>query len=106
MACGHPVIGTNAGGIPGILNINKEDISDKTKTYVTPVGVLVPMDNSEALSSAVCDVLDEKVKFNNDFIVNYTKEHYAQEEITKHILNIFEEAVSESNKEKNFEEEK
>lgn len=100
MACGHPVIGTNAGGIPGILNINKEDISDKTKTYVTPVGVLVPMDNSEALSNAVCDVLDEKVKFDNSFIVNYTKEHYAQEEITKHILGIFEEAVQNKKKDR------
>ena len=64
------------------------------------------MDNSEALSNAVCDVLDEKVKFDNDFIVNYTKEHYAQEEITKHILNIFEEAIPESNKENSYEEEK
>ena len=100
MACGHPVIGTNAGGIPGILNINKEDISDKTKTYVTPVGVLVPMDNSEALSNAVCDVLDEKVKFDNSFIVNYTKEHYAQEEITKHILGIFEETVQNKKKDR------
>ena len=36
MACGHPVIGTNSGGIPGIMNVNREDISDKSKTYVTP----------------------------------------------------------------------
>ncbi len=100
MACGHPVIGTNAGGIPGILNINKEDISDKTKTYVTPVGVLVPMDDSKALSNAVCDVLDGKVKFDKDFIINYTKEHYAQKEITKHILNIFEEADPNKKKDK------
>ena len=56
MACGHPVIGTNSGGIPGIMNVNKEDISDKSKTYVTPVGVLVPMDDSQALSDAVINL--------------------------------------------------
>ena len=60
MACGHPVIGTNSGGIPGILNVEKKDISDKSKTYVTPVGVLAPMDDSEALSNAVCDVFNRK----------------------------------------------
>ena len=96
MACGHPVIGTNAGGIPGILNINKEDISDKSKTYVTPVGVLVPMDNSEALSDAVCDVLTGKDKFDNNFIADYTKKHYAQEKITKDILAVFDSAVTNS----------
>ena len=94
MACGHPVIGTNAGGIPGILNVNKEDISDKSKTYVTPVGVLVPMDDSQALSNAVCDVLTGKDKFDKDFIVDYTKEHYSQEGITKKILKVFEEVSS------------
>ena len=94
MACGHPVIGTNSGGIPGIMNVNKEDISDKSKTYVTPVGVLVPMDDSQALSDAVCNVLTGNYKFDNQFIVDYTKEHYSQEGITKQILGVFEEAVS------------
>ena len=41
-ACGHPVIATNSGGIPGILNVDKEDISDKSKSYVTKLGVLIP----------------------------------------------------------------
>ena len=94
MACGHPVIGTNSGGIPGIMNVNREDISDKSKTYVTPVGVLVPMDDSQALSDAVCNVLTGNYKFDNQFIVDYTKEHYSQEGITKQILGVFEEAVS------------
>ena len=58
------------------------------------------MDDSKALSNAVCDVLDGKVKFDKDFIINYTKEHYAQKEITKHILNIFEEAVPNKKKDK------
>ncbi len=93
MACGHPVIGTNSGGIPGILNVEKKDISDKSKTYVTPVGVLAPMDDSEALSNAVCDVLTEKDKFDNDFIVDYTKKHYSQEGITREILGLFDNVV-------------
>lgn len=99
MACGHPVIATNSGGIPGILNSEKEDVSDKEKTYVTPLGVLVPMDNPEALGEAVCDLLDEKIKFDNKYIANYAKEHYAQEKVTKNILNIFEEAVADKDKE-------
>lgn len=41
-SCGHPVIATNSGGIPGILNVNKEDLSDSNKTYITKLGVLVP----------------------------------------------------------------
>ena len=89
MACGHPVIGTNAGGIPGILNSNKQDISDKSKTYVTPLGVLVPMNDSKSLSKAVCGVLDGSIKFDKQFIVDYTKKNYAQPQITKHILQIF-----------------
>ena len=41
-SCGHPVIATNSGGIPGILNTEREDLSDKEKSYVTKLGVLVP----------------------------------------------------------------
>ena len=99
MACGHPVIATNSGGIPGILNSEKQDVSNKEKTYVTPLGVLVPMDDSKALGEAVCDVLDEKIKFDNKYIANYAKEHYAQEKVTKNILNIFEGATADKEKE-------
>lgn len=41
-SCGHPVIATNSGGIPGILNVNKEDLSNNENTYITKLGVLVP----------------------------------------------------------------
>ena len=99
MACGHPVIATNSGGIPGILNSEKQDVSNKEKTYVTPLGVLVPMNDSKALGEAVCDVLDEKIKFDNKYIANYAKEHYAQEKVTKNILNIFEEVATDKDKE-------
>lgn len=67
-ACGHPVIATNAGGIPGILNRENEDISDKTKSYVTPLGILVPPlpDRPVSLDEAQKDELDEyMVKYMN-----------------------------------------
>ena len=67
-ACGHPVIATNAGGIPGILNRENADISDKTKSYVTPLGILVPPlpDRPVLLDEAQKDQLDEHmVKYMN-----------------------------------------
>lgn len=67
-ACGHPVIATNAGGIPGILNRENADISDKTKSYVTPLGILVPPlpDRPVLLDEAQKDQLDEyMVKYIN-----------------------------------------
>ena len=129
-SCGHPVIATNSGGIPGILNTEREDLSDKEKSYVTKLGVLVPplpdrpaelnedavnkldkmpaiysmigskeekskfvSDKAEelgingetlgtyfdgymrtvtGLSSAVIDICDDKLQFNNDEIADYT----------------------------------
>lgn len=41
-ACGHPVIATNSGGITGILNVDKDNLSDKSQSYVTKLGVLIP----------------------------------------------------------------
>ncbi|MBR3002907.1 MAG: glycosyltransferase [Clostridia bacterium] len=59
-SCGHPVIATNAGGIPGILNTEKEDLSDTTKSYETKLGVLVPPlpERPQELSDEEKDQLD------------------------------------------------
>lgn len=155
-SCGHPVIATNSGGIPGILNTEREDLSDKEKSYVTKLGVLVPplpdrpaelnedavnkldkmpaiysmigskeekskfvSDKSEelgingetlgtyfdgymrtvtGLSSAVIDICDDKLQFNNDEIADYTQRTYSQEVIRDKILGIFDEAQSDFNK--------
>lgn len=60
-ACGHPVIATNSGGIPGILNVGKKDISDKSKTYVTELGILIPPlpDRPNELDNQGKEKLDE-----------------------------------------------
>ena len=155
-SCGHPVIATNSGGIPGILNTEREDLFDKEKSYVTKLGVLVPplpdrpaelnedavnkldkmpaiysmigskeekskfvSDKAEelgingetlgtyfdgymrtvtGLSSAVIDICDDKLQFNNDEIADYTQRTYSQEVIRDKILGIFDEAQSDFNK--------
>ena len=155
-SCGHPVIATNSGGIPGILNTEREDLFDKEKSYVTKLGVLVPplpdrpaelnedavnkldkmpaiysmigskeekskfvLDKAEelgingetlgtyfdgymrtvtGLSSAVIDICDDKLQFNNDEIADYTQRTYSQEVIRDKILGIFDEAQSDFNK--------
>jgi len=110
-ACGHPVIGTNAGGIPDILNTTGKIIKEPylaeyrnnpsiltpdagtTGSYTTDLGILVPMDDSTALANAVCDVLTKKKQFDNHYIASYTKTHFSQKEITQKILRIFEECL-------------
>ncbi len=60
-SCGHPVIATNSGGIPGILNVEKEDISNKSNSYATKLGVLIPPlpDRPEELNHVQKDELDK-----------------------------------------------
>lgn len=81
-SCGHPVIATNSGGIPGILNVEKEDISNKSNSYSTKLGVLIPPlpDRPEELNDAQKDELDKTttkysmLEKENDK-ENFVKEH-------------------------------
>lgn len=58
-ACGHPVIGSNSGGIPGILNTTKEKLPSEN-IIVTKLGMLVkPLPvRPEVLSEKEKDELD------------------------------------------------
>ena len=95
-ACGHPVIATNSGGIPGILNSERKDLSDETKSYVTPLGVLVPplperptevknTDRLEELTTQYSMIEDEKEKA--DFVKNSSQELSIDEQTLKNYLN-------------------
>lgn len=115
-SCGHPVIATNSGGIPGILNTEKEDLSDISKTYITKLGVLVPPlperpskadeENTPAylnqykatvdgISKSVMDICEGNLKFDNNEIAKYTEKTYSQDVIRDKIMGIFEEAEAE-----------
>lgn len=50
------------------------------------------------LSSAVIDICDDKLQFNDDEIAEYTQRTYSQEVIRDKILGIFDEAQSDFNK--------
>ena len=112
-SCGHPVIATNSGGIPGILNTEKEDLSDISKTYITKLGVLVPPlperpskaeeENTpeylnqykatvDGISKSVMDICEGNLKFDNNEIAKYTEKTYSQDVIRDKIMGIFEEA--------------
>ncbi len=116
-ACGHPVVATNSGGIPDIMNttgkIIKENYDPKvdaqnpnvlapnegTKgTYTTDLGMLVPVDDSDELSDAMMDIFDGKVKFDNDKIAKYTRDTYSQDAINAELLDIFSQAIQTYNK--------
>ena len=104
LACGHPVIGTNSGGIPDILNILQQNTNDISNTdctnklfHVTPLGILIPMNNSTALSQSICQIFDKTIAFDNTFIADYVQKNYSQENITQRILNIFESTIQKNN---------
>ena len=94
-ACGHPVIATNSGGIPGILNVDKKDLSDESKSYVTPLGVLVPplpekptnvnnTERLEELTTLFSMLEDENEK--TEFIRKSSQELQIEEEALRNYL--------------------
>ena len=115
-ACGHPVIGTNSGGIPDILNTTGKQIKENynfdkdssnnailkpdegtTGSYTTPLGMLVPMDDSNALADAIIKICSGEKTFDNKLIAEYTKKTYSQDTISNHLISLFKEAATQKN---------
>jgi len=75
MACGKPVIGTNAGGPSEI--INKE------------TGVLVPPKNIEVLTDTIDYMLDHYQDYSSEKISKYAKKNFSYEVVGKKIDEIY-----------------
>jgi glycosyltransferase involved in cell wall biosynthesis len=83
LSCGKPVISTEVGGIPEI--INKEN------------GVLVPPMNTGALVSAIDYMLDRHRTFDNYKISEYASELYSYKSISNELDDIYHEVLGEGN---------
>ncbi len=78
MACGTPVIGTNQGGIPEIINPN--------------VGIVFEPENYQELAEAITTVLNDPLKFDSDEVANYAYNNYSEDELIKPLIEVYEEA--------------
>ncbi len=77
-ACGTPVIGTNDGGIPGIL---------------TPeTGILIDPEDPDALAREVKAVLSGEKKFDRKYIADYTKKTFSQDSLIIKTVELYEKA--------------
>jgi len=81
MASGLPVVATNVGGIPEI--INKE------------VGILVPPKDVNALTRAIDYMLDHYQNYSLERISKYAKENFSYETVGKTLDNIYREVLYE-----------
>ena len=78
-ACGTPVIGTNDGGIAGIL-------TDKT-------GILIDPEDPDALAREVKAVLSGEKKFDRDECAAYTKEKFSQDSLILKTINLYNDLI-------------
>lgn len=74
-ACGAPVIGTNDGGIAGIL----------TKD----TGILIDPEDSDALAKSVEDILYKKIEFDRTNVANITKQKFSQDSLILKTIDLY-----------------
>ncbi|MBA7507588.1 D-inositol-3-phosphate glycosyltransferase [subsurface metagenome] len=79
MACGKPVIATNAGG-------SREIVNEK-------VGILVPPDDAEALSKAIEYMLDNYQNYSPEEITQYARERFSYEVVGKILDEVYKEVA-------------
>jgi len=80
MACGTPVVATNAGGLPDFVN--------------KKVGALVKMNNPEELASAIISELSNKTKLTKGKFANkYTADNYSWSNTLGKVIDLYELAV-------------
>lgn len=76
MACGTPVVATDAGGLPDFVNTN--------------VGALVPMESPDALAEAIIAELTEDTKQSKGkYAANYALKNYSWKHSLQEVINLY-----------------
>lgn len=98
MLCGNIPIGTLGGGVPDTINPDNSQLKavENTKVYPTKYGVLIPMNDKDALAEALIYTLENEEKFDREEIRKYAFENYDQRKISKNlIIPIFQKIIKE-----------
>lgn len=67
-----------------------------TGTYTTPLGILIPQEDSDALANSVMDIVTGRKTFDGDYIAKFTRENYDQQVINQKLLALFESVSTKS----------
>lgn len=82
LACGTPVVATNAGGLPDFIN--------------EKVGKLVEMENYQKIAEAILEELQNNTKpSKGKFAAQYAKENYSWEKTLENVIKIYDETINE-----------
>ena len=80
LACGTPVVATNAGGLPDFIN--------------EKVGKLVTMEDPKALANGIINELKNKTKKTKGiYAASYAKENYSWEQNIRNVLHLYQEII-------------
>ena len=82
LACGAPVIATNAGGLGEIVTDD--------------VGMLIPMNDSQTLASSIKKITSREVEFDRNKLAIKTKNKYSQDNIVEEVEHIYTDSLKES----------
>lgn len=79
IACGTPVVATNQGGIPDIVN--------------SSVGVLIQEENTLELEKAINKILNNEIKFDSTYLAEYAKNNYKQDLFIDKLIEVYKESL-------------
>lgn len=79
LACGTPVVVT--------------DIDSMQKFMKKEFGIMVKKENPDALAKGVIDILNQEQQYNSDELANYMKKNYAQDMLTKKIVEVYKKCI-------------
>ena len=97
LLCGNVPVGTNSGGVPDTLNPEGKELTPISGTKVLPAdyGVLIPMNDEQALADATMYVLENRDIYDRKKLMDYAAEHYDQMKISENIIiPLFNEAIA------------